>query len=69
MELYDKALLELVEALRINPRNALAHYDVAMVLDRKGRREDGLRVLRRALGMHPDDPLLESGVALLEERT
>lgn len=63
----DEALAELHEALKINPRNLHAYYDVAMVLDRKGLREKAVAVLRKALVMSPNDPLIEGGLSLLGE--
>jgi tetratricopeptide (TPR) repeat protein len=63
-ERLDEAALHLWRALEINPRNSLALYDLAMVELRMGTRADAEQTLLRALAMHPDDPLLLSGLEL-----
>lgn len=62
----EAAVRELTKALKINPRNSLAYYDLAMALDRRGHRAVAKDVLRRIVKMHPDDPLLETGLEFLE---
>ncbi len=62
-ERYDEAVAELSKALAVNPRNALAYYDLAMILDRRGDRTHALELLRKAARLHPDDPLLEGWLA------
>jgi tetratricopeptide (TPR) repeat protein len=65
----DEALYHLAHAEKINPRNALVHYNTAMVLFRKGLWDDALGRLKDGLRFHPDDRLLGSGVDfLLSER-
>lgn len=66
LERYDEAVAELMRALKINPRNSLAYYDLAMALDRKGDRDKAAAVLGKARELHPDEPLIASGLALLE---
>lgn len=62
---FDEALSYLQAALKLNPRNSLVQYNVAMVLDRMDRADKGLAVLNRARRMLPNDPLLERGWASL----
>ncbi len=62
---YPDSLRELTAALQLNPRNSLAHYDAAMVLDRMGERLKAQELLRKALRLHPDEPLIEDGLELL----
>lgn len=64
---HEEALLELTRALKINPRNALALFDAAMVLDRSGRRAKARELLARARQLHPSDPLIDNGLDLLGE--
>lgn len=63
---YEAAVRELTKALQINPRNSLAYYDLAMSLNRKGHAAVALDIMRRVAKMHPDDPLIESGLEFLE---
>lgn len=63
---YDEAIGELMRALALSPRNSLALYDLAMVLDRKGLRAEAEQVLERGRRLHPEEPLLEAGLASLE---
>lgn len=64
----DEAVARFMAALRVNPRNSLVLYNLAMALDRKGLRETAVSVLRKARGLHPGEPLLERGWILLDER-
>lgn len=61
----DEAAARFLAALRINPRNSLALYNLAMTLDRKDMRESAVTVMRHARAMHPGEPLLEYGWNLL----
>lgn len=67
LEQYDEAAAQLMKALKINPRNTLAYYDLAMVLDRKGDRPKAVGLLRKARELQPEDPLIESGLEFLEK--
>lgn len=67
LERYESAVEELTKALKINPKNSLAFYDLAMVLDRKGDRPGAIQVLRKAREFHPGEPLIESGLEFLEK--
>ncbi len=60
-----EAFRHFIEALRVNPRNSLVQYDLAMVLDRMGERERACGTLEKARKMHPDDPLVAEGIQLL----
>ncbi|HAH08240.1 MAG TPA: hypothetical protein DCM05_17230 [Elusimicrobia bacterium] len=60
-----EALTEMVCALKINPRNSLVHYDLAMVVYRQGHRRAARELLARALKARPNDPLLKAGELLL----
>lgn len=62
---FPEALACLQAALKINPRNSLVQYNLAMVLDRVGMAEKGRAVLLRARRLSPDNPLLENGWASL----
>lgn len=68
LERYDEAAAELMRALKINPRNSLACYDLSMVLDRKGDRPKAIQVLREAREFHREDPLIESGLEFLKKQ-
>ena len=54
-----------MKALQINPRNSLAFYNLAMSLDRLGQRERAEDVIKKAQHIHPNDPLIREGAALL----
>ncbi|MEK7858287.1 MAG: tetratricopeptide repeat protein [Elusimicrobiota bacterium] len=58
---YPEALVHLQAALKINPRNSLVQYNLAMVLDHMGMGDKAIAFLRRARQLHPGDPLLETG--------
>lgn len=64
----DEAVACFMAALRVNPRNSLVLYNLAMALDRMNMRDTGIAVLRKARGLHPGEPLLERGWILLGER-
>lgn len=59
-EKFPEALAYLQAALKINPRNSLVQYNLAMVLDHIGMADKALAVLRRARQLSPDNPLLEN---------
>lgn len=65
----DEAVARFLAALRINPRNSLVLYNLAMALDRKDMRESAVTVMRHARAMHPGEPLLEYGWNLLGGRS
>lgn len=65
----DEAAARFLAALRINPRNSLTLYNLAMTLDRKDMRESAVTVMRHALAVHPGEPLLEYGWNLLGGRS
>jgi len=54
----DEAGAYLLRALKINPRNSLALYNLAMVMDRKGDPASAVKVLGNARKMHPEDSLI-----------
>lgn len=64
---YADALAELVETLRLAPKNVQVHYELAMLLDRGGMRERARAVLAKARALAPRDPLVRLGDALLGE--
>ncbi|MCM2303826.1 MAG: tetratricopeptide repeat protein [Elusimicrobia bacterium] len=61
----DEAVARFMAALRLNPRNALAHYNLAMTLDLMGMRRTAAEVVRKARAVQPDDELLLRGGELL----
>jgi len=61
-----EALNHLIKAIQLSPRNALAHYNAAMVLDRLGHGSRGIELLARAQKMHPDDSLIREGLSILQ---
>ena len=61
----DDAIETLQRAIRIHPRNTLAYYNLAMVLDRKGRRNQAIRILNKLNEVRVDDPLIEHATELL----
>lgn len=65
-ERLPEALSYLQAALRLNPRNSLVQYNLAMVLDRMDLADKGRALLNRARRMLPNDPLLDRGWAVLE---
>lgn len=62
-ERFPEALSYLQAALKLNPRNSLVQYNMAMVLDRMDLADKGLALLSRARRLLPNDPLLERGWA------
>lgn len=60
-----EALAHLQAGLKLNPRNALVQYNLAMVLERMGMADKGKALLLRARQLRPNDPLLEGGWARL----
>lgn len=67
LERFPEALAELQKVIELNPANAQAYYDIAMTLDRMGLRQKAQGLLLKAIRLRPQDPLLEQGLALLEE--
>lgn len=66
--LLDGAANTLREAIRLHPRNTLAYYNLAMVLDRQGRREQALGILAKVRELKPGDLLIEHAIELLGRR-
>ena len=64
---YPDALAELVDAMKRAPGNVRVHYELAMLLDRGGLRARAHAVMDKARALHPDDPLVLLGDALLRE--
>lgn len=61
----EEAMHHLIQALRSSPRNTLAAYNLAMVLDRMGEQARALAVLNKAKEQQPDDPLIKKGIETL----
>jgi tetratricopeptide (TPR) repeat protein len=59
---HEEAVRHLTRALDINPRNALAYYDLAMVCLLLDHPEKARALLERALAAQPGDPLLLLGL-------
>lgn len=54
--LYSQAEVELKQVCERDPEHALAHYYRGESLNRLGRADEALEVLRRAVELMPDDP-------------
>jgi len=52
----DGAIAEYREALRLNPANHLAHYDLGVALEKKGDRQGALQEYRAAYQLDPKTP-------------
>ena len=52
----DDALREFLEAIRLDPGQADAHYNVAVMLIERGRKDEAVEHLRQALQAKPDHP-------------
>jgi tetratricopeptide (TPR) repeat protein len=63
-ERLQEAYFHLKKALKLNPRNSLFQYNMAMICFREGLRLEAEKILREALELHPNDPLVQSGVQL-----
>jgi tetratricopeptide (TPR) repeat protein len=63
----DEAVFHLKSALRLNPRNSLFRYNLAMICLRKGLLADAESILVAAREMHPEDPLTLSGLKLIKD--
>lgn len=57
----DEAASRFMAALRVNPRNSLVYWNLAMTLDQKGMRGAAIEVLRKARALHPREALLARG--------
>ena len=53
----DEEIAEYHEALRLNPNNDLAHFDLAIALGRKGDVDGEIAEYREALRLNLDDDL------------
>jgi len=51
---YSEAITHLSEALRLNPYDGNAHYDLACALEKRGDREQAMVHLRTAIRLQPD---------------
>ncbi len=65
---HREALTQFQLALRGNPRNSLALYNAAMVLNILGLPDNALSVLRKGLALQPGSRLLETGVGVIHGR-
>jgi tetratricopeptide (TPR) repeat protein len=52
----DEAVPYLEHAVRIQPSVAIAHLDLGIIYESKGRKEDAVRELKTAERLSPDDP-------------
>jgi Flp pilus assembly protein TadD len=50
-----RAIVELREALRLDPKNHLAHYNLGAILERKGDLQSALTEYRAAHTLDPED--------------
>lgn len=62
---YGDAITHLSEALRLNPYDAEAHYDLASVLQQRGDREQAMVHFRTAIRLKPDYALAHYNMGLL----
>ena len=56
----DDGVAQYREALRLDPRYAQAHYNLAVTLIQAGRREEAIAHLEEALRLDPDDANVSS---------
>jgi tetratricopeptide (TPR) repeat protein len=62
------AATQYLAVLRLDPTNVEAHAALGMIVYRDGKPEEGLRLVRQALAVNPDDPeaLYDQGIILLQ---
>jgi Tfp pilus assembly protein PilF len=67
MRSYQKARVELEESVRLDPRVAHKHIDLADLLGAQGRRDDAANEYRRAIQLNPEsyEAHLALGILLL----
>jgi Flp pilus assembly protein TadD len=58
----DAGITELRIALRLNPKNAMAHYRLGIGLTAKGGRREALPEFRRACELEPNNPTFRQGL-------
>jgi tetratricopeptide (TPR) repeat protein len=65
----DEASQEYRKALKIDPRNASAHYGLAVVLDSQGNKDAAIAAYRRAIDLNPRKAIayVALGLALLRQ--
>lgn len=62
---YAAAVARLREIVRAHPRLPVVHYQLAMLLDRIGRRDEAERALAATAALEPDNPYVPIAVARL----
>ncbi len=66
---FDAAIIEIREALRINPNDAVAHNSLGGVYEDQGKLDEAVREYREALRMNPNFAVAHYNLALAIEAT
>ena len=66
--LYGPALVDIGQALALNPRHFGALAGLGMILEELGQDQRALAVYRRTLAIHPHQPTILEGVERLEAK-
>jgi Flp pilus assembly protein TadD len=65
---YDEAIGAYREAVRLDPRNALAHYGLGVAYSRTGQDEQAMAAYREAIRLQPDHADTHYGLGVVAER-
>jgi tetratricopeptide (TPR) repeat protein len=64
----DQAVAKLNEALQADPKYALAHAALAVVLQKRGRHEEAIQHAQRVCELEPDDPFSYTALSVTYQR-
>lgn len=61
---WDVAQEHLNKAVKADPNSAVAHYNLALTLDKLGKHEDATTEFKKALELAPTDPAIKDSEIL-----
>lgn len=64
----DEAAAKFNEALQADPRYALAHSALAVVLQRLGKHDEAITHAQKACELEPDDPFSHTAMSVIYQR-
>jgi tetratricopeptide (TPR) repeat protein len=64
----DEAAAKLIEAIGVDPKYALAHAALAVVLQRLGKHDEAIGHAQQVCELEPDDPFSHTAMSVIYQR-